>query len=106
MRPSSIRSSTRSIAHAQPTSRSPSSESHTIPNSRSLAQALLDHRLVALLEDVERDQLAGQGDEPQREQRKVAFGHCALRVYARGRAGASRRGRLGSHGRRAASRRL
>ena len=32
--PSSIRSSTWSIAHAQPTSRRPSSDNHTIPNSR------------------------------------------------------------------------
>ena len=35
MRPSSIRSSTRSILHEQPVSRRPSSDSHTIPNSLS-----------------------------------------------------------------------
>src|ERR1035441_10103330 len=34
IRPSSGRSTTRSISHAQPMSRSPSSDSHTIPNSR------------------------------------------------------------------------
>ena len=37
-----------------------------------VAQALVHHRLVALLEDVQRDQLAGHRDEPEREQRKVA----------------------------------
>ena len=37
-----------------------------------VAQALVHHRLVALLEDVQRDQLARQRDEPQREQRKLA----------------------------------
>ena len=41
------------------------------PELRLLLQAARDHRLVALLEDVQRDQLARQGDEPEREQRKV-----------------------------------
>src|SRR5439155_1725347 len=36
-------------------------------------QALADHRLVALLEDVEGHVLRGDGDEPQREQREVAL---------------------------------
>ena len=36
-----------------------------------LVEALADHLLVALLEDVERDQLAGQQHEPEREQRKA-----------------------------------
>ena len=56
-------------------------------------QALADHRLVALLEDVQRNQLAGQRDEPQREQRKLArraFGHAPVQSTA-GRAGWSAR---------------
>ena len=36
-------------------------------------QALVHHRLVALLEDVQRDDLFRQRDEPEREQRKVAY---------------------------------
>ena len=72
MRPSSICSSTCSISHAQPISRSPSSASHRIPNSRSSSDALVHHRLVALLEDVQRDQLVGERDEPEREQREFA----------------------------------
>ena len=41
------------------------------PELRLLLEAAPDHRLVALLEDVQRDQLARQRDEAQREQREV-----------------------------------
>ena len=34
-------------------------------------EALADHQLVALLEDVERDDFLGQENEPQREKRKA-----------------------------------
>ena len=70
-RPSGIRSSTSAISHAQPIGRSPSSASQTIPNSDSSSRQRADHRLVALLEDVQRHQFARQGDEPEREQREV-----------------------------------
>ena len=78
MRPSSMRSSTSVISIAQPTGRTPSSPAQTIPNSRSLGQALADHRPVAVLEDVQRHVLVGERDEAEREQREVlrqAVGH-------------------------------
>ena len=42
------------------------------PELRVALQQLLEHRLVARLEDVQRDELVGQRDERQREQREVA----------------------------------
>ena len=42
-----------------------------MPNSLSCVEALADHQLVALLEDVERHELAGQQHEPEREQREA-----------------------------------
>ena len=45
------------MRQAQPISCRPSSASQTTPNSLSLREALVDHRLVALLEDVQRHDL-------------------------------------------------
>ena len=55
-----------------------------IPNSRSSVEALADHQLVALLEDVERDELARQQHEPEREQREALDGraHSAFQANA------------------------
>ncbi len=72
MRPSSRRSSTVSTVQAQPIGLSSSSAIHRIPNSRCSSQALLDHRAVAVLEDVQRHVLGGQRHDAEREQREVA----------------------------------
>ena len=74
MRPSSKRSSTLLIRAEQPISLSPSSDSQTIPNSLSSLDALADHQLVALLEDVQRHQLVRDQHEPEREQREALDG--------------------------------
>ena len=55
----------------QPTSLRPSSDEPDDPELALLLEALSDHQLVALLEDVERDELAGQQHEPQREEREA-----------------------------------
>ena len=55
----------------QPISLSPSSESQTIPNSLSSLEALADHDLVALLEDVERHQLLREQHEAEGEEREA-----------------------------------
>ena len=73
-RPSSKRSSTLATRAAQPTSFSASSASQMIPNSTLLLEAFADHELVALLEDVERHELARQQDQPEREQRQPLDG--------------------------------
>ena len=100
MRPSSMRSSTRSISQAQPTGLSSSSDSHTIPNSRSAprSQALLDHAPVAVLEDVQRHAL---GRAARRSRAGTAGSPCAagsgMRVsLGRVRRGAARRCGLGA----------
>ena len=72
-----MRSRTSAISIAQPIGRSPSSAAQTIPNSVPSLEALGDHRLVALLEDVQRHELVGQRDETQREEREVA--HLVVR---------------------------
>ena len=79
MRPSSKRSSTLVTRAEQPTSLRPSSDSQTIPNSLLLVEALADHLLVALLEDVQRHQLVGEQHEAEREQREAldGLGHRA-----------------------------
>ena len=74
MRPSSKRSSTLVTRAEQPTSLSPSSESQTIPNSLSSLEALADHQLVALLEDVQRHQLVRDQHEAEREKGKALDG--------------------------------
>ena len=71
IRPSSNRSSTRSMRALHPTSLRPSSDSQMIPNSASALEALPDHRPVAVLEDVQRQPLLWQQHETEREQRKA-----------------------------------
>ncbi len=49
-------------------------------------EALLDHRAVALLEDVQRHALGRQRDDPQRKQWKILdgrFGHLSQSMHAR-----------------------
>ena len=79
MRPSSICSSTSATLAVQPISLSPSSDSHTIPNSLLLVEAQRDHLLVAVLEDVQRHHLGREQHERQREQREVALRLGAIR---------------------------
>ena len=48
---------------------------------RAALQALADHRPIALLEDVQRDELVGECDDAEREEREVphdAVGHRPL----------------------------
>ena len=66
-----MRSTTSAISHAQPIGRSPSSAIQTMPNSDALLEAAADHRLVAVLEDVQRDELGGEGHQTEREEREV-----------------------------------
>ena len=71
IRPSSKRSSTRSMLALHPISLSPSSESQTIPKSVPASRHSPDHRPVAVLEDVQRKALLRQQHEAEREQRKA-----------------------------------
>ena len=73
IRPSSSRSSTlRDLHRAADRRGSPSVAGPDDPELALGLQALADHRPVALLEDVQRHDLAGQRDEPEREEREVA----------------------------------
>ena len=72
-RPSSIRSSTSAISHAQPTGRKPVVGEPDDPELRPCSRHPLDHRAVALLEDVQRDDLRRQGHQTQREEGEIAL---------------------------------
>ena len=70
--------------------RRPSSATQTIPNSHSSSRHARDHRLVALLEDVERDEL-GRAARRGRAGRAGSRGRAAHGERTDGRAGRSRR---------------
>ncbi len=85
MRPSSMRSRMSVISIAQPTGRSALVALPHDPELRAALEALADHRAIALLEDVQRDQLVGERDDAEREEREVghdAIGHRRLSLCA------------------------
>ena len=67
-----MRSSTSAISHAQPIVAQPVVGDPDDPELALLLEHARDHRLVALLEDVQRDQLGRERHQSQREQREVA----------------------------------
>ena len=84
MRPSSMRSRTSVISIAQPTGAQALVVGPHDPELRAALQALADHRAIALLEDVQRDELVGERDDAEREEREVAHdavGHPASSLW-------------------------